>query len=93
MKKQEYDAVQNTLLFYAQLLQSSNEFSKLDEFITAIDRAEITGPLLDAKLYREGQEKMDRIKTIAKAVNKAKKEIEPALDFLIEHQDDTPESI
>ncbi|TYP92056.1 hypothetical protein LX73_2302 [Fodinibius salinus] len=34
---------------------------------------------------------MDQIKTIAKAINKAKKEIEPALDYLIEHEND-PES-
>ncbi|TYP92055.1 hypothetical protein LX73_2301 [Fodinibius salinus] len=55
MNKPEYDQIQRLLLLEAQSITTL--FDNLDEFITDIDRAEITGPLLDSKLYRQGQKK------------------------------------
>lgn len=85
MNKQEYDQIQRHLLLQAQTIHAL--FDNLDEFIAAIEKADAAGPVMDPSLWQEGHEKMDRIKTIAKAINKAKKEVKPALDYLRKHQD------
>lgn len=85
MNKQEYDQTQRHLLLQAQTIYAL--FDNLDEFIDAINKAESIGPIVDAKVYRDGNENMQRIKAIAKAVRKCRKEIREPLQYLIEHQE------
>jgi hypothetical protein len=40
----------------------------LDEYLAAINRAEVTGPILDPTLWQKGHEKMEQVKRLAEAV-------------------------
>ena len=71
MEKEEYEAAQGLLISNSAMIS----MLPLEEMLSAIDRAETVGPIVDPTLYRKGADNMGNIKRIAKAALVLKKEV------------------
>ncbi len=72
MSPKDYMRVQVALINIGQQLGSL----PLDEFLTAIKKAEATAPIIDPTLYRRGQANLTAIKRFAQFLNMAKVDFE-----------------
>ncbi len=85
MDNELYAATQNILMGAAATVATL----PLDDFIEAIDRAEVVGPLVDPTLYKQSSETMGIIKTIAEAGRKFQKTVlETGIPVKIQETDD-----
>ena len=61
MKEEEYINIQNQILAIRRIIKDL----PLTEFITAIDRADTLGPIIDPTLWIKGNEQMKEIRELA----------------------------
>jgi hypothetical protein len=64
MTNEQYLSTQLQVMRMAALVRSM----PLAEFLSAIDRAEAVGPILDPTLYRDAAPKLDQVKALAVAL-------------------------